>query len=237
MREPPRGRYDADAAETPPHWPAAVRLLLKNREYVLAVAGYAAVTFASGALADWFPTFLQRHRGMSIRQSDHYVGLSIVVGGLGGTFVGGLLGDKLKRWTRQPYLALSGWSMALATICGLLALQLTDNTSVVIMLFAAQFFLWFYNGPINALIANSVSSALRARAFAFSILAIHTLGDAISPTIVGFASDRVGLPHAIQLVPLAMGVGALIWLFAWRRLPDAPRECATRSEPASLPAK
>src|SRR5436190_6229314 len=64
MRDPGRGRYDSDATQTPPPWTKAVGLLLKNREYVLAVAGYAAVTFASGALADWFPVFLQRHHGM-----------------------------------------------------------------------------------------------------------------------------------------------------------------------------
>ena len=127
--------------------------------------------------------------------------------------------------------------MVLATIFGFLALRLTDPTLVVIMLFAAQFFLWFYNGPINALLANTVPSALRARAFAFSIFVIHILGDAISPSVVGFASDRIGLPHAIQLVPLAMGVGALIWLFAWRRLPELARESPAPSESATLPAK
>ena len=112
--------------------------------------------------------------------------------------------------------------MALATVFGFLALRLTDPTLGIIMLFVAQFFLWFYNGPINAIIANCVPSALRARAFAFSILLIHMLGDAVSPTIVGAASDRLGLPHAIQLVPIAMGVGALVWLYAWRRLPERP---------------
>jgi MFS family permease len=222
IRDPGRGRFDSDAAQTPPRWGQALPALLGNREFVLAVAGYAAVTFASGALADWFPTFLQRHRGMSVGLSARYVGLSTVLGGLGGTLAGGLLGDALRRWTRQPYLALSGWSMALATIFGLLALRLTHPTQAVVMLFLAQFFLWFYNGPINAIIANSVPSALRARAFAFSILMIHMFGDAISPTIVGAASDCVGLPRAIQLVPLAMGVGALVWLYAWRRLPERP---------------
>ena len=222
IRDPGRGRFDSDAAQAPPPWRAAIPALLRNREFVLAVAGYAAVTFASGALADWFPVFLQRHRGVSLELSGTYVGLSTVVGGLGGTLAGGLLGDALKRWTRQPYLALSGWSMALATLFGFLALRLTDPTLAVVMLFVAQFFLWFYNGPINAIIANSVPSALRARAFAFSILLIHMLGDAISPTIVGAASDRVGLPHAIQLVPIAMGLGALIWFYAWRRLPERP---------------
>ncbi|MFI5382414.1 MAG: spinster family MFS transporter [Tepidisphaerales bacterium] len=220
IRDPGRGRFDTDAAETPPRWPAAVASLLENREYMLAVAGYAAVTFAAGALADWFPTFLQRHRGMSPQTSGLYVGLSAVIGGLGGTVVGGLLGDALKRWTRQSYMALSGWSMVLATVFAFLALHLTDPTLVIVMLFLAQFFLWCYNGPINAILANSVPSALRARAFAFSILIIHLLGDAISPSVVGKASGWVGLPRAIELVPLAMGLGAVIWLYTWRALPE-----------------
>jgi MFS transporter, Spinster family, sphingosine-1-phosphate transporter len=222
IRDPGRGRYDSDASATPPRWSQAVVLLLKNREYVFAVAGYAAVTFASGALADWFPTFLQRHRGMSIEGSGRYVGMSAVLGGLGGTLAGGLIGDALKRWTRHPYLALSGGSMVLATVFGLLALRLTDPTWVIVSLFVAQFFLWCYNGPINAIVANCVPSALRARAFALSILLIHILGDAVSPSIVGVLSDRVGLPTAIGLVPFAMGAGALIWLCAWRVLPTQP---------------
>jgi MFS transporter, Spinster family, sphingosine-1-phosphate transporter len=223
IRDPDRGRYDADASAMPPPWSQALRPLLKNREYVLAVAGYAAVTFASGALADWFPTFLQRQHAMSVKASGMYVGASAALGGLLGTALGGVFGDALKRWTRQPYLALSGGSMALTTIFAFLALRVSNTTVTIIMLFIAQFFLWFYNGPINALIANSVPSALRVRAFALSILSIHIFGDAISPSIVATASDHIGLPHAIQMVPLALGVGALIWLFAWRKLPNQAR--------------
>jgi predicted MFS family arabinose efflux permease len=219
IRDPGRGHFDSDAKQTPPPWSRALGPLLKNREYVLAVAGYAAVTFASGALADWFAPFLQRQHGISVKASGLYVGASAALGGLAGTAVGGFFGDALKRWTRQPYLALSGWSMALATIFALLTLQLHNTTAVIVMLFAAQFFLWFYNGPINALIANSVPSALRVRAFALSILSIHIFGDAISPSVVAAASDHVGLQKAIQLVPVALGIGALIWLVAWRMLP------------------
>lgn len=220
IRDPGRGRYDSDAGVTPPKWPEAISLLLRNREYMLVVAGYTVVTFASGALADWFPTFLQRNRGMSIEMSGHYVGLSAVVGGLLGTITGGFLADRLKRWTRQSYMALSGWSMLLATIFGFFALTLQNAMSAVIMLFLAQFFLWFYNGPVNAMLTNCVPSALRVRAFAFTILLIHLLGDAISPTVVGLASDFIGLQAAIQLVPIAMGMGAAIWLYTWRTLPE-----------------
>lgn len=220
IKDPGRGRYDNDADVTPPKWIEAIGLLLRNRAYVLIVAGYTAVTFAAGALADWFPTFLQRHRGMSIEESGYYVGLSAVVGGLLGTIVGGFLADYLKKWTRQSYMALSGWSMMLATIFGFFALTLQNAMSAIVMLFCAQFFLWFYNGPVNAMLANSVPSSLRVRAFAFTILSIHLLGDAISPTIVGLASDFIGLQLAIQLVPIATGIGALIWLYTWRKLPE-----------------
>jgi MFS family permease len=220
IRDPGRGRFDNDAAMTPPPWMQALGPLVKNRAYVLAVAGYAAVTFASGALADWFPTFLQRQHGMSVKASGLYVGVSAALGGLLGTALGGIFADVLKRRTRQPYLALSGWSMVLTTVFAFLALRLSNTTAAIVMLFVAQFFLWFYNGPINALIANSVPSALRVRAFALSILSIHIFGDAVSPSIVAAASDHVGLAHAIQLVPIALAVGALIWLFAWRTLPN-----------------
>jgi MFS transporter, Spinster family, sphingosine-1-phosphate transporter len=221
IRDPGRGCHDTDAAMPPLSWKQALGPLLKNRAYVLAVAGYAAVTFASGALADWFPTFLQRQHAMSVKSSGLYVGVSAAMGGLLGTTLGGLFADVLKRWTRQPYLALSGWSMVLTTVFAFLAVRLSNTTAAIVMLFIAQFFLWFYNGPINALIANSVPSALRVRAFALSILSIHIFGDAVSPSIVAIASDYIGLQRAIQMVPLALGAGALIWLFAWRTLPHA----------------
>jgi sugar phosphate permease len=157
---------------------------------------------------------------MSIEASGHYVGMSAVFGGLLGTIIGGYLADYLKKYTRQSYMALSGWSMLLSTIFGFFALTLHDPMSAVIMLFFAQFFLWFYNGPVNAMLANCVPSSLRVRAFAFTILLIHLLGDAISPSIVGLASDQIGLQLAIQLVPIAMGIGAMIWLYTWRKLPE-----------------
>jgi fucose permease len=82
--------------------------------------------------------------------------------------------------------------------------------------------LWFYNGPINTILANSTDAGLRARAFAFSIFAIHIFGDAISPTIIGALSDRVGLGTAVALIPAFLALGALIWAVGWRTVPEAP---------------
>jgi MFS family permease len=222
IKEPKRGTFDTDAGAPPPAWPDALRTLAKNRSYVLTVAGYTAVTFASGALADWFPAFLSRERGLGVDQAGRLIGVAAVLGGLGGTITGGWLGDWLRGRTRQPYLALSAGSMAIATVLASLALVAKGTFAITALMISAQFFMWFYNGPINAILVNSVSSSLRARAFSLSILCIHLFGDAVSPPIVGAIADATGsLPFAVVLVPIALVVGTTIWAFGWRSLPES----------------
>lgn len=228
IQDPPRGGWDGGAPAAQPSWPSALRELAANPVFVVAVAGYTAVTFAQGAMADWFPSFLVRNPdlGMDVGKAGMLVGASAVVGGLAGTTLGGWLADKLIGHTRHPYLALSAGSMIFAILSTLAALRLGSATGVIAAMFLAQFFLWFYNGPINALIANSTGGELRARAFAVSILSIHLLGDSISPTIVGKLSDTLEaagdvdhLGTSLLLIPAAMLVGTLIWAWGWRRLP------------------
>lgn len=222
IKEPPRGHLDPPVegeSTTPPAWPAALKALAKNPTYVFTVAGYTAVTFATGGMADWFPTYLSRFRGMSLAEAGSAIGTVTVIGGLGGTIVGGLLGDVLKKHTKNGYLALSGLSMVPATVLAALALVVQDATTTVVLVGAAQFFLWFYNGPVNALIVNSTSALMRARAFAVSIFCIHALGDAISPPIIGIVSDASSLPTAVVIVPIALGVGSLVWIVGWRMVP------------------
>jgi hypothetical protein len=143
-----------------------------------------------------------------------------VVGGLVGTGVGGVIADKLVGRTKNPYLALSAVSMVPAAVFAGLALVVPAGAPVAACMFGAQLFLWFYNGPINTMIANAVGASVRARAFALSILSIHILGDAISPPIIGVISDTTGnLVAGVVLVPVFMALGALIWAAGWRRLP------------------
>ena len=221
VKDPGRGTYDTDKDVRPPAWPDALRILKRNRPYVFAVVGYTLVTFAGGALADWFPTFLHRIRGFSIEQAGSITGTATVVGGLGGTILGGLLGDRMRGRTRQPYLAVSGLSMIAATLFACLGLVVTGKSAIFTCILLAQFFMWFYNGPINSVLVNCVQSALRARAFSLSILCIHLFGDAVSPFIVGAISDGTGnLTLAMTVVPITMIGGAVVWLYAWRRLPE-----------------
>ncbi|MBM4784047.1 MAG: MFS transporter [Archangiaceae bacterium] len=223
MKDPVRGAFD-DAPPRQVSFPEAIRLLLKNPVYLVTVAGYTLVTFATGGIGDWFAEFLHRVRGMELEKATLAIGASAIIGGLLGTSLGGFVADRLVGVTRQPYLAVSGVFMVPATLLVCLALFVfEDPTWVIASVIAAQVFVWAYNAPVNALLVNSVEPSLRARAFGISILCIHALGDAVSPPIIGSISDRTGtLVGALVIVPVTLALGGLIWIFGWRRLAEKP---------------
>jgi sugar phosphate permease len=197
-------------------------MLGSNRAYVMAVAGYAAVTFASGALADWFPAYLARTGLFDVGTAGLVVGGTGVVGGVVGTLAGGIGADRLRGLTRQPSFALAGTTMLLSAAAAVVCLVTEAAVPMVLGLLAAQTLMWAYNGPINAVIVSTVDRALVSRAVGLSLLCIHLFGDAVSPTIVGWLSDRTGeLRVGLLVVPLAMAAGAGAWLRAWRRLPES----------------
>ncbi len=221
IKDPGPGAWEVVPPGPAVGWPEALRTLLRTPTYLYAVAGYTAVTFAAGGMADWFPAYLTRYRGMDVAAAGSLIGTVTVAGGLAGTALGGWLADRLKGRTRNAYLALSACSMVPAAACAALALVVPAGPLVGVTMFFAQFFLWFYNGPINTIIANAVGASMRARAFALSILSIHLFGDAISPPIIGVISDQTGtLLPGVALVPAFMLLGAVIWGIGWRRLPE-----------------
>ena len=224
IKEPPRGYFDKTKREHRQSWRKAFKALAKNSNFLTAVAGYTAVMFAAGAISDWFPTFLERERGFDLATAGTIVGIITVACGITGTLAGSFVADKLIGKISHPYLAFSGLAMIPATVCAALTLVIPGKVAAVTFLALGQFFAWSYNGPINALLVNSVPSNLRTRAISLSVLTTHLLGDAISPSVVGFVSDHSSLGAAMWAAPAALAVGTVIWLVSWRVLTEAEED-------------
>jgi MFS family permease len=222
LPDPPRGRFDGpEAHQPPPSWPEALRQLARTPRYVVTVAGYVAVSFATGGIGEWFSTLLYRERGFSLAEAGSIAGTGTVVGGLVGTILGGVIGEALvKRGMKEAYLWTSALSLLPAVVLAALAMYVADGRMAVLLcITAAQVFLWMYNGPVNTLLVNSTAPGLRARAFALSIFAIHACGDVVSPPIIGAISEATGsLRFAVAIVLVALLVGALIWGIGASRL-------------------
>ena len=73
--------------------------------------------------------------------------------------------------------------------------------------------LFFINtGPLTAAMANVLPPDLRASGIAVNTMAIHVLGDAPSPLLIGLVKDRIGLATPVLVTGLLVVVAGLVLL-------------------------
>ena len=89
MKEPAR-----KAIAQRPSLRESVKILSRRAQYRRGVLGYCAYTAAVGAFSFWAPKFLFSVHGMKLDKANFVFGLITVVGGIGGTLVGGILADR-----------------------------------------------------------------------------------------------------------------------------------------------
>ena len=218
MQEPERGRTDtlAITAER-----STFLGLFRNKAFWTASLGMAFLTFALGGLQVWMPTFLNRLRGVSLQDAGYVFGGITVVSGIFATLLGGWLGDHCLRRTNKAYYLVSAVGMLIGLPTMAAAIYLTGVPMYVSMFFA-EFFLLLNTGPLNAAIVNSVSASIRGTAIAVNLLTIHLLGDAFSPTLIGWVSDRTSLQTGCATTIVAIALSAAVLLYGMRFAPPTP---------------
>ncbi len=80
----------------------AVGVLSRQVQYRRGVLGYCAYTAAVGAFSFWAPKFLVSVHRMKLDKANFVFGLITVVGGIGGTLIGGILADRNEKRIPRP---------------------------------------------------------------------------------------------------------------------------------------
>ncbi len=218
LREPERGAADR-LSETPER--ASVLGLAGNGAFVTATLGMAMMTFCLGGLQVWMPTFLNRVRGVGLDHANLMFGASTAITGTVGTLLGGWLGDRLLRRTSGAYYLVSATTLALGIPAMLAAIYLTGRVMFP-AIFVAEFLLLMNTGPLNAAVVNSVGAHIRSTAIAVNLFVIHLLGDAFSPRLIGYISDRSNLQTGFVATVVAIALSAGILLYGMRFAPRLP---------------
>ncbi len=209
LREPRRGGTEqSPMTSTGQSW-RQYASLFRNKSYITNTLTMAAMTFALGGLAQWVPSFLYRMHGLDVARGNSLFGAITVLSGISGTLTGGWLGDRLQKKTQKGYLIVSGSGFLLGTPMAVYALLTPSLFHCMTAMFFAEFFLFLNTGPLNSVIVNVTSPSVRAMAFAVNIFFIHALGDAISPTLLGWFSDMWGLRLSLLTTSAAIMLAAL----------------------------
>ncbi len=215
LPEPERGSSDHLTA-TPDR--ATLRGLAHNGAFWTATLGMAMMTFALGGISVFLPKFLSQYRGMSLDRANLLLGASIGANGIVATLFGGWLGDRLLRKTDAAYYLVSGAGMALGIPAMAVALYVAGPPMMPAIV-VAEFLLLMNTGPLNAAIVNSVSAPIRSSAIGVNLIVIHLLGDAFSPPLMGYISDRSSLPAAFIAAIVAIALSALVLFYGMRYAP------------------
>jgi predicted MFS family arabinose efflux permease len=193
--------------------------LLRNKAFWSATLGMAMMVFTVGGFQVWMPTFLKRVRGVPLDRANLVFGLMTLAAGLLATLAGGWLGDRYLSKHRGAYYIVSGAGMALALPMIVLAVF---NTGWLMYpaIFVGEFLLLLNTAPLNAAMVNAVGAKIRATAIAVNIFTIHLLGDAFSPAIMGWISDRTNLQTAFVAASVAVALSAIILFNGARYAPE-----------------
>jgi MFS family permease len=220
--DPVRGGLDRgeDATRGAPFL-QGLRAILVNRVWLACTGSYVAYTFAMGALSTWGPTLLQRRFAVGISQAGLVFGGFAVVTGIAGTFLGGILTDRLQRRWRDAGLWISGLTLLASAPVVAAALRTGSILTAYGAFFLGMLLLFINTSPVNALTVSCLPASVRATGTALNVLLIHLMGDALSPEWVGHRADALqagglgpgpALGRAMMIaVPAVLVSGLLLW--------------------------
>lgn len=184
-------------------------LLFRTPSVIIMMLSNVLVTYCTGGLVIWLFPFVERYKGIESSVASMSFGPVVIASCVLGVIISGIIADKLAKKTHYGNNIILVLSLLLATpfLYGFLMARTEQMLLVNISL--CMFFLSGINGPQNALLMSLVEPKLRATLNAVHILLIHLLGDALSPVVIGYMSDRKGLMFALMITPIFLVLGMI----------------------------
>ena len=172
------------------------------------IVGAILMAFAASSYVAWFYDFLH-----NVKRASESQALTLLVAGgvagLMGVLAGGVIGDRLFRsrpYGRQLTIVIGfGASVPLA----IAAIVLDLSVLFYVCSWFLMFFITWYHAPLAASVDDLVPTERAASAQGIYIAAMHLLGTAPAPYLVGKLAERVGLEKALYLPTVAMLGAAL----------------------------
>src|SRR4030088_978464 len=210
LREPLRGAAEKGGPKRERTYEASLSAFLNLLRIPTLRATILSQTFLYFVLASqafWLPTELHRRFAMTVSEASLVSGVVIGLGGLVGTLLGGIAGDRLSRRSQQGYLLVGMIGFLLAsvtiTLALLLPMSLYGVPVFVPLFFVSVVLVYLHAGPFTAVGQNVVTPGLRAGAVTMLLVISHLFGDSHAPADVGWLSDRLQSLHLALLLTSA----------------------------------
>ena len=215
LKEPPRGRTDADSSNDQTKANQTWQELFSNVLYILSVKsftisliGQTFLYFTSGAIMWWGKSYLRyaaEYRDVileiDVKSEPHTekeiagtLGGIFLGAGIGGIIVGTLLSIKLRpkyEWIDPIIMSFAIFMTLAAGIPFILIAHISIKGSLALM-FCMSFFMSLTFGITVDMSLYVIKPKVRSTSTGIEMLVAHGFGDAISPYIIGAIADYMG---------------------------------------------
>jgi MFS family permease len=153
--------------------------------------------FTIGGTSFWLPSYFVNAFHLSLGRAGLITAAVLVGSGLIGTLAGGWLADFVQRRRPEGRLLVAAFGFLVGAPLVLMALLIHSLPLFITVFIIAAISLSFCTGPLNAVIQDVISPALRATAIGLALLLAHLLGDAAAPTVIGAIANNTSLGFAL----------------------------------------
>jgi len=215
VREPVRGRFDAQGAPAKPAgFGEVMRVLLGKRAFWGLSFGASASSMMGYGMFFWLPSFFVRSYQLTLLEASLYYGAILLVGGIAGIWMGGALADRFGASKRRMYAIIPAIAF-LATIPFYVGAVLSASLAVSFALFlvpTALGLVWL--GPVLSSIQHVVPPHMRATASAIFLFVNNLIGIGLGTVTLGALSDALSAQFGADSLRYAILAGTVFYLAA-----------------------
>ncbi|MEO8454434.1 MAG: MFS transporter [Sphingomicrobium sp.] len=199
------------------------------------------MSFAAGTgslisygLAFWIPSFLARSFQLELVDRSLIFGSVLLVGGVAGVWLGGLVGDRLRRARPSAYALVPTVTYALCLPAYLLAFS-SHSIAVAAILFVVPTALslaWL--GPVIGAINGLVPAHMRATASAMFLFINNLIGLGLGTLVIGTISDALTAQYGGEALRYSAMATTLLYVVSALLMGLAALRLAGDSEPPTI---
>ncbi|ANM62554.1 Major facilitator superfamily protein [Arabidopsis thaliana] len=186
-----------------------MKVLYKEKVFVVNVLGYVSYNFVIGAYSYWGPK--AGYNIYKMKNADMIFGAVTIICGIVGTLSGGFILDRVTATIPNAFKLLSGATFLGAVFC-FTAFTLKSLYGFIALFALGELLVFATQAPVNYVCLHCVKPSLRPLSMAISTVAIHIFGDVPSSPLVGIVQDHINSWRKTTLILTSiLFLAAAIW--------------------------
>jgi MFS transporter, Spinster family, sphingosine-1-phosphate transporter len=202
LREPRRDpgfRLATSAPQVP--FMRALKQLMGDPTFVLIACGGAVAAFVGYGQGAFTPAFFQRIHGLSAGETGIWLGITGGIGGIIGTWVGGVLADRFGAKDPRMFLFVPAIGMAIASVTFTPGMLHHDWRWAIALIWIPGILNSLWYGPAFSTIQRLVEPRMRAMAAAVMLFVVNLIGLGLGPLMLGLVSDTIREVRFAEIAP------------------------------------